>query len=104
MGSDALIAMSDIDVLEKIMMAGLHPPFVPSLRMKASAPAVEDSPKKAISGLLNQRKTLSFFHRDDESQSNFLSAKPVRRPQTGMNYFALADTDFEEARLTASLP
>jgi hypothetical protein len=31
---------------------------------------VEDSPKKAISGLPCQRRTLSFFHPDDRSQSN----------------------------------
>jgi hypothetical protein len=39
-------------------------------RMMSSVTGVEDSPKKAISGLPCQRKTLSFFHPGDRSQSN----------------------------------
>jgi hypothetical protein len=40
--------------------------------MMASVTGVEDPPKKAISGLPGRRGTLSFFHRGDGLQSNFL--------------------------------
>jgi hypothetical protein len=39
-------------------------------RMAALVAGVEDSPKKAISDLPDQQRTLRFFHRD-RSQSNF---------------------------------
>jgi hypothetical protein len=73
-------------------------------RMMASVTGVEDSPKKAISCLPVRRKTLSFFHRGDGLQSNFLSENVAAgRLRKGVNYSAAAEAGFGSTTLTASL-